>query len=70
MFFHVSSAHLALVTAAVTYTWLGSIPAPIAPLWESRIMTEWCWAFAAAVPKTPSNMGGSLFSSRQEMASC
>lgn len=70
MYFHVPSAHLALVTAPVTCVWFCSIPAPIAPLWESKVMTECCWAFAAAVPRTPDNMGGSLLCSRLEMASC
>lgn len=67
--FHVSPAHLALVTASVTCVWLGSVPAPIAPLWESRITTEWCWALTAAVPRTPGNMGGSPLCFRQEIAS-
>lgn len=70
MHFHVPSAHLALVTAPVTCVWFCSIPAPIATLWESSVMTEYCWTLAAAVPRTPGNMGGSLLGSRLGLASC
>lgn len=46
-----------LLQPPVTCVWLCSIPAPIAPLWESIVMTECCWAFAAVVPRTPGSMG-------------
>lgn len=70
IYFHVPWAHLALVTASVTCVWFCSIPAPIAPLWESSVMTECCWAFAAAVPRNSGNMGGSFLQSGLEMVSC
>lgn len=61
MYVRVPSAHLALVTAPVTCVGFCSIPAPIAPLWESRVMTECCWAVADAVPRTPGNLDGQSF---------
>lgn len=59
MYFHVPSAHLALVTAPVTCVWLCSIPAPIAPLWESSVMTECCCS-----SQDPRQYGCSLLCSR------
>lgn len=56
MYFHVPSAHLALVTAPVTCVWFCSIPAPIAPLWESRVMTECCCS-----SQDPGNMAVHFF---------
>lgn len=65
MYFHVPSAHLALVTAPVTCVWFCSIPAPIAPLWESRVMTECCCS-----SQDPWRYGCSLLCSRLDTASC
>lgn len=64
MYFHVPSAHLALVTAPVTCVWFCSIPAPISPLQESRVMTECCCS-----SQDPWQYGCSLLCSRLEMAS-
>lgn len=58
-------AHLALVTASVTRVWLRSIPAPITPLWESRVMSECCCG-----SQDHWQHGCSLLCSRLEMASC
>lgn len=52
MYFHVPSAHLALVTAPVTCSWFCSIPAPISEEWLSA---------AAAAPRTPGNVGARFF---------
>lgn len=65
IYFHVPSAHLALVTAPVTCVWFCSIPAPITPLWESRVMTECCCS-----SQDPWQYGCSLLCLRLEMASC
>lgn len=54
MYFHVPSAHLALVTAPVTCVWFCSIPAPNRSSVGEQSND---WAFAAAVPRTPDNMG-------------
>lgn len=65
-----SPQHIWLLLQPLWPVWFCSIPAPIMPLWESRVMTECCWASAAAFPRTPGNMGGSCLCSRLQVASC
>lgn len=57
MYLFVSPQHIWLLLQPL-WPVCGSVQSqpPIALLQESRVITECCWTFAAAVPRTPGNM--------------